>query len=204
MRLINIYKTLNKKFGNSHWWPVISKNKRFEIILGAILTQNTSWGNVEKAIENLNKNNLISVEKIRKIDQKKLAKLIRSSGYYNQKAETLKLIAKFLSKNKNPTREQLLSLKRIGPETADSILLYAFNKPVFVIDVYTKRLFSRLGVCREDVSYSDLQDLFMKNLKKDAKIFNQYHALIVRQAKQFCKKKPVCEGCILKKSCKFK
>ncbi len=211
-----------KSFGSQGWWPFTlagelhpkhhgispqNDNERFEIIIGAILTQNTNWKNVEKAIINLNKKKLINVKKIRKINIKKLAKLIRPSGYYNQKAERLKIIANFLSinsikklKKEKKLREKLLSLKGIGPETADSILLYAFQKPVFVVDAYTKRIFQRIGYKEE--SYDELQQLFMNNLKKDTKLFNEYHALLVELGKNYCKTKPVCEECPVNKLCK--
>ena len=179
----------------------ISRNKKL-ITKGKILTQNTSWKNVEKAIFNLNKEKLVDIKKIKKINLKKLASLIRPSGYYNQKAEKLKIAAKFFSKNKAPTREELLDVKGIGPETADSILLYAFKKPYFVVDAYTKRIFSRIGICRQDIKYDELQLFFHKNLQKDAKLFNEYHALIVELGKQFCTKKPKCKDCIIKNHCK--
>lgn len=204
-----IYNKLYKEFGPQHWWPVTEKGlrpsynngpenekHRFEICVGAILTQNTNWKNVEKAIYQLNKNKLMDVFKIKKINQKRLAKLIKSSGYFNQKAERLKLFSSYLVKNYNGSlrklfdkeiqdlRNELLALKGIGPETADSIILYSAEKPIFVIDAYTKRIFSRLGICKEDVSYDELQALFMKNLKHDHKMFNEYHALLVEVGKR--------------------
>ena len=174
------------------------EKQRFEIIVGAILTQNTSWKNVEKAIFNLNKAKLLDIRKIRKADKRKLASVIRPSGYYNQKAKCLKLVAAFFAKNKHPSREQLLAVRGIGPETADSILLYAFNKPLFVIDAYTKKIFSRIGICNETCSYHELQELCQKSLPKKAKLFQEYHALLVELGKarrsqplyyqQFCEK----------------
>lgn len=212
--LEEIYNLLLNKFGCQGWWPLTiegyeskhhsgepkTEKHRFEISMGAILTQNTNWKNVEKALYNLSKNNLISIKKIKKIKQEKLAELIRSAGYYNQKAERLKIIAEFLSKNQSPTREQLLQVKGIGPETADSILLYAYNKPFFVIDAYTKRIFERLGYKAKD--YDEWQKLFMDNLPKDIRLFNEYHALLVELGKNRCKKKPICEGCPIDKFCK--
>jgi len=198
-KIIKIYNRLLKSFGKQHWWPIVSKNKQFEIIIGAILTQNTSWKNVEKAINNLKKNNLISINKILKINVKKLAFLIKSSGYYNQKAERLKIIADFLKNNKNPTRDELLNIKGIGPETADSILLYAFNKPVFVIDAYTKRIMKKLGYKQEE--YNKLQKLFENNLPKKYRLFNEYHALLVELGKNYCRKQPVCKECPVKDLC---
>lgn len=196
-----IYNILYKKYGKQNWWPTKSKNKQFEIIIGTILTQNTSWSNVEKVINNLIKNNVLNAEKIIKINKNKLASLIRSSGYYNQKAERLKIIAKFFLKNKDPSREELLNLKGVGKETADSILLYAYNKPYFVVDAYTKRIMNRIGF--KENEYDELQELFHKNLKRDYKLFNEYHALIVKLAKENCKKNPACINCCLKEKCEF-
>lgn len=198
-KILSMYNTLLKEFGKQHWWPTVSENKQFEIIIGAILTQNTSWKNVEKAINNLKKNKLIDIKKISNINVKKLAPLIKSSGYYNQKAERLKIIANFLIKNKNPTRDELLNLKGIGPETADSILLYAFNKPVFVIDAYTKRIIKRIGYKQEE--YNELQELFENNLPKKYRLFNEYHALLVELGKNYCRKKQVCKECPLGHLC---
>lgn len=196
----NIYDILFRKYGKQNWWPCIS-NKKFEIVIGTILTQNTSWTNVEKAIVNLKRENLLDAKKIINVDVKKLANLIKPSGYYNQKAERLKIVSEFFLSNKNPSREELLNLKGVGKETADSILLYAYNKPYFVIDAYTKRIFNRLGFDLND--YDDFQELFHKNLEKDHRLYNEFHALILRLAKENCKVKPVCENCCLKKKCKF-
>jgi len=212
-----IYSILYKEFGPQGWWPLTPKNQlhpkhngiqpkttrqKFEIIIGAILTQNTSWKNVEKAIFNLNRENLISINKIKKINRKKLASLVKPSGYYNQKAEKLKIAAEFFSKNQNPTRQKLLDVKGIGPETADSILLYAFQRPYFVIDAYTKRIFSRIGICKSDIKYDELQQIFHQNLSKNTKIFNEYHALVVELGKEFCTKKPKCSNCPINSYCK--
>ena len=218
-----IYLLLYKKFNSQGWWPFTLENElhprhhgisprndreRFEIIIGAILTQNTNWKNVEKAIYNLNKESLADIKKIKKISHKKLASLIRPSGYYNQKAERLRIMAEFLSKSpvkelaKLPAeelRKKLLEIKGIGPETADSILLYAFNKPIFVVDAYTKRIFQRIGY--KEKSYEELQELFMSNLEKDTKLFNEYHALLVELGKNYCRKKPDCKECPLAKLC---
>jgi len=215
-QISKIYEELSKIYGPQGWWPIKGKylggpknnSERFEVMIGAILTQNTSWKNVEKAISNLHKENLIYAKKISKVSQKKLAKLIKSAGYYNQKAERLKIFANYLLKNPNflkkeipQLRKELLSIKGIGPETADSMILYALNKPVFVIDAYTRRIFSRLGFCNEDASYEELQQMFHKNLPKNTKLFNNYHAVLVEHAKNNCKKKPECGGCVLSKIC---
>ncbi|MBW2980878.1 endonuclease [Candidatus Woesearchaeota archaeon] len=218
-KIHQIYSLLYKSFGKQGWWPTTLENElhpkhhgkapkndkeRFEIIIGAILTQNTNWKNVEKAIFNLNKNQLLDINKIKKINKKRLASLIKPSGYFNQKAERLKIIADFYSKNKNPSRGELLDVKGIGPETADSILLYALGKTSFVVDAYTKRIFSRLGLCNGNCSYDELQQMFHKNLPKEQKLFNQYHALLVELGKNYCKTKPICKDCPLKRLCSYK
>lgn len=199
--MLNLYKTLLKAYGRRGWWPTTSDNKRFEIILGAILTQNTSWKQVEKAIANLKNNDLISQEAIKKVSLRRLASLIKPAGYFNQKAKRLKIINQFLEKNKNPTRDQLLEVNGIGPETADSILLYAFNQPSFVIDTYTKRIMQRIGYKEE--SYGGLQALFQDNLPNDYKIYNEFHALFVEHAKTYCRKKPLCQKCPLNSRCNY-
>ncbi len=226
MILKNIYIKLFESYGPQHWWPVTDKGKskpdykprkklsekqQLEICIGAILTQNTAWKNVEKAIEALNRANLIDAKKIATIDEKKLAALIRPSGYYNQKARKLKEFARFVVEKgglkglfmlgAEELRKELLSVNGIGPETADSIILYAAKKPVFVIDAYTKRIFSRLGMCRQDAKYDELQQLFHNSLKKDAEMFSEYHALLVEQGKNFCRKKPVCNSCVILSLC---
>lgn len=219
----NVYKILFKEYGPQGWWPVNGKysrndfsipgnrKERFEIILGAILTQNTSWKNAEKAIANLRKANLLDPVKIAKAKNKVIAQAIKPSGYFNQKTERLKIISDFLLKNRNLSRlpvkdmrNKLLAVKGVGPETADSIILYAYNKPSFVVDLYTKRIFSRLGICKKDTGYAELQGLFHRSLLSDARLFNEYHALIVEHAKRFCKKVPECSGCPLGKLCKKK
>lgn len=214
-KLNDIYNSLLGKFGDQNWWPGESKE---EIIIGAILTQNTNWKNVEKSINNLKANNLINFYNITKINTEKLAQIIRTSGYYNQKAKRLKLVTEFF--NKNPLsilenclteelREKLISVNGIGAETADSILLYAFNRTTFVIDAYTKRIFNRLGFWNEKISYKDAQDFFMNNLSPsdgsasggDVNLFNEYHALLVKFGKDICKKIPLCNKCPLKSEC---
>jgi endonuclease III related protein len=215
-KIKQVYSKLYRSFGKQGWWPLTmqglepkhhvgkpkTSNHQFEIIMGAILTQNTNWKNVEKALTNLSKNKLINKEKIINTEHKKLAELIKPSGYYNQKAERLKIIAEFLKQNKNPTRQQLLGVNGIGPETADSILLYAYQKPYFVIDAYTKRIFTRLGMGEKD--YNQWQELFMNNLPKDTSIFNEYHALLVELGKNHCKTRPVCDECPISGICKTK
>lgn len=204
--MIEIYHKLLKIYGKQNWWPIISQqNPREEIIIGAVLTQNTSWNNVEKALKNLIKNHLVDFNKILSIEEEKLKELIRPAGFFNQKANTIRRVAKFflIHNYENITREELLSIKGIGKETADSILLYAFNQPYFVIDTYTKRLFFRLGLIKENISYNELQDYITKNIPKNIKIYKEFHALIVIHCKNICKKKPKCTLCELKKECPF-
>ncbi|MBI2668018.1 endonuclease [Candidatus Woesearchaeota archaeon] len=197
----NIYNLLLKEYGLRNWWPTKTFNKRFEISVGAILTQNTNWKNVEKAINSLIENNLLSQESINKIETKKLARIIKSSGYHNQKAKKLKEFVKFLNSKKEINRDNLLNVWGIGKETADSILLYAYNNKIFVIDAYTKRIFNRIGFNEQD--YDELQNLFMDNLKKDINLYKEYHALLVEHGKNICKTKPLCSKCCLNKMCNY-
>ncbi|MCJ7730025.1 MAG: endonuclease III domain-containing protein [Sedimentisphaerales bacterium] len=207
-QLNDIYNLLFARFGPQHWWPGDSP---FEIIIGAILTQNTNWTNVEKAIANLKKAKVLSPAKLHHLDIKKLADLIRPAGYFNIKAKRLNNFLDWLFENyagqlKNlediPTdrlRSELLSVKGIGPETADSILLYALNRPVFVIDAYTARICSRHHLIDEGADYHQIQELFESNLPSDIRLFNEYHALLVRLGKDFCKPTPKCDTCPLNK-----
>ena len=206
MTLDSIYKKLYKNFGPQYWWPAETP---FEVMVGAILTQNTSWSNVERAINNLKKEKLLEPNRLHKLPQKKLSNLIIPAGYYNIKAKRLREFLDFLFKNYKGNlkkmfsmdalilRRQLLSVNGIGPETADSILLYAGNKPVFVIDTYTRRIIDRMGLRPDGNTYSAHQSLFMSNLPPDARLFNEYHALLVRHAKEVCRTKPICGKCCL-------
>lgn len=207
--LIEIYDLLYDRYGPQHWWP---GETRDEIIIGAILTQNTNWKNAEKAIENLKHKSLLTLATLRNAEIKKIAQCIRPSGYYNQKATRLKEIAKYFhskglqnfdAHSTEKMRKEMLALKGIGPETADSILLYAFEKPVFVIDAYTKRIFQRLGFFPENISYDEAQKFFMKNIRENPQLFNEFHALLVHHAKEYCQKIPYCAKCVLLKKCKF-
>ena len=206
--LRSVYGCLDAHFGDLHWWPGDSP---IEIIVGAILTQSTSWHNVEKAIEALKDRELLSVSRIIEANDKVLAEVIRPSGYYNVKAIRLKNFCHFVQENYGGSlenmvadelrhlRDCLLLVRGIGEETADSILLYAGGKPVFVIDAYARRILGRHGFETEKASYGDLQAFFMAHLPPDAALFNQYHALLVETGKQFClKKQPQCEACPLK------
>lgn len=225
MKVLEIYKELCKGYGQQGWWPTTPENsinpkyhpgnelrklsdkEKIEIIFGAILTQNTSWKNVEKAIVNLNQKKMIDIDRVIEAEEKDLAELIKASGYYNQKAKKLKHMAKFLKENGlrklehmdiQELRQMLLSVNGVGKETADSIILYAFQKPIFVIDAYTRRIFSRLGLCDEDVEYDELQKFIAEGLDEDVLVYNQFHALIVEHAKRNCRKKQECDGCVLK------
>jgi len=222
-----IYKILYNKFGKQNWWPVDKeyhkKNNsdfRFEIIVGAILTQNTAWFNVEKAILSIKKDDILDIKNITETNFDTLKIIIRPSGFFNQKAKRLLTISNYIRNNFNSDldkffnreikqiRNELLSLNGIGPETADSILLYAGNKPVFVVDAYTKRLCERIPL-KTKLSYDDIQNFFEKDLNRNYKseelvyIYNEFHALIVKLAKDYCKKKPNCDNCPLNNNCKF-
>ncbi len=204
--LEEIYKRLLARFGPQKWWP---GKTRFEIIVGAILTQNTNWGNVERAIANLKKKDLLTPQKLKNIPTRKLASLIRPAGYFNIKAKRIKNFIDFLFKEYSGSldkmakeywpnlRIKLLGVNGIGPETADSILLYALEKPVFVIDAYTKRMLSRHNLIARNADYQTVQSFFTDNLSQDKKMFNEYHALLVRLGKELCKSKPLCEICPL-------
>jgi endonuclease-3 related protein len=203
-----IYELLYDHFGPQDWWPADTKE---EIVIGAILTQNTAWPNVVKALNNLKKNGKLSLEYIRNTPRSELAKLIRSTGYFNQKSERLKIFVDFLFEkydgklgnllklDTTKLRPLLISLKGIGYETADDIILYAAEKPVFVIDSYTKRILNRHLLCGPDIEYNELQKIIENETPRDVKIYNEYHALFVKLAKEYCvKKNPICEKCPLK------
>lgn len=205
--LLSIHRRLTNFFGQLHWWPGDSE---LEIMVGAILTQNTNWQNVGKAIKNLKENNLLDVKSLFEIDEKYLGKLIKPCGYYNLKAKRLKNFISFFyqkydgiaevmfSKDCWLLREELLSINGIGPETADSILLYAGNKPIFVVDAYTKRIFQRHNLISEKDNYEQIQQYFMKNLPHDCHLYNEFHAQIVILGKNYCKRNnPNCQDCPL-------
>ena len=212
--LRDIYRRLYRFYGPQHWWP---GDSALEVIVGAVLTQNTAWSNVEKAIGNLKDAGLLSVRRLKEIDTRALARCIRPSGYYNIKARRLKNVIGFLSaryggdirkmravKEARALREELLSVKGIGEETADSMLLYALGKTTFVVDAYTKRIFSRHGFFDEDSPYGEVQAFFASNLPEERRLFNEFHALIVRLGKEACRKKPRCGSCPLHKFyCKY-
>ena len=204
--LTHIYDTLFEQHGPQHWWP---GDTPLEIAVGAILTQNTNWSNVEKAINNIKRANALKAETLNSLCAEELEALIRPAGYYRVKTRRLKNFLTWLMENGDgqlenlahhntyDLREDLLAINGIGPETADSILLYALNRPVFVVDTYTARLATRHGLIEPPFDYHELQDLFQSNLPEDIQLFNEFHALIVRIGKDFCKPRPKCQACPL-------
>ena len=207
-QLTEIYQLLFESFGPQHWWP---GETQFEIITGAILTQNTSWANVERAIANLKSADVLAAEKLHQLAPAELAELIRPAGYFNIKAKRLKSFLDWLFTNYDgdltnlekldtlQLRGELLSVKGIGPETADSILLYAFEREIFVVDAYTARIAVRHRLIEPGADYEQLRELFQSNLPADVQLFNEYHALMVRAGKEFCRPKAKCAGCPLEK-----
>lgn len=206
-RLLSLYRHLFRYFGPQRWWPARS---RFEVIVGAILTQNTAWINVEKAITALRAARLLNPRSIDSVPQKHLATLIRPAGYYNMKAERLKHVTRFLltryggsvrrmgRTELSELREELLGILGVGEETADSILLYAGDRPIFVVDAYTRRVLEQHGLIAANTRYGEIQRLFMTHLPTDATLFNEYHALLVAVGKTYCRRAPQCAGCPLR------
>jgi endonuclease-3 related protein len=205
--LKRMYRALSRAYGPQRWWP---GDTPFEVMVGAVLTQNTAWTNVEKAIANLRQERLLTPLRMHRAAPEKLATLIRPSGYYNIKTKRLRHLLAFVhdryagslkkmfSADAGRLRRELLAVNGIGPETADAILLYAGEKPFFVVDAYTKRIFSRHGLISVKADYNAVQGLFMDNLPRDTRVYNEYHALIVRVGKERCKKSiPSCSGCPL-------
>ena len=204
--LSEIYQLLYDAFGPQHWWP---GETPFEIMAGAILTQNTNWANVEKAIANLKSAGYMAPEALHRIDLTQLAELIRPAGYFNIKAKRLKNFINWLFDDysgeltnleaiyTDQLREELLAIKGIGCETADSILLYALGRPVFVVDAYTARITLRHELIEPGADYEQLRELFESNLPEDVRFYNEYHALLVRAGKEFCRPKAKCHGCPL-------
>lgn len=208
--LAAVYRILLRRHGHARWWP---GETPFEICLGAILTQNTSWTNVEKALFNLRARGLLSFEMLAALPASRIAPLIRASGYFNVKARRVKAFLRFLgreydgrveamaSEDPRRLRAKLLGVDGIGPETADSIVLYAVGRPLFVVDAYTRRVFSRLGYLRGDESYDEIQRFFMQRLPEDVPLYNDYHAQIVRLGKEVCRTRPRCAVCPLLPRC---
>jgi endonuclease-3 related protein len=210
MNLMVIYERLLEHFGEQGWWPAETE---FEVIVGAILTQASSWTNVERVIKDLRAEGILSQESILNVDEDRLQRVIRSVGYYNAKAKKLKTFVGFLydnyggslerlfDKDTEKLRTELLAVWGIGEETADSIVLYAANKPSFVIDAYTKRIMGRLGFAREDTTYYDLKKFFELRIPREVGIYKEFHALLVELGKNYCRTKPLCDKCPLNDIC---
>lgn len=208
--LLDIYQRLLDHYGAQHWWPAETP---LEMVVGAILTQSASWGNVEKAVANLRTRGLLSGPMLRQTPVEELARLIHPSGYYNVKAKKIKAFADWLGERYGddldrlsaldlPTlRHELLSVYGVGEETADSIILYAAHKPIFVIDAYTRRIVTRLGLAPAQNSYAAFQSLFMEHLPHEEGLFNEYHALLVGHGKAACRRVPLCSDCCLTSLC---
>ncbi|MEE8342624.1 MAG: endonuclease III domain-containing protein [Gammaproteobacteria bacterium] len=206
--LLSVYRRLYRHYGDRNWWPADSP---FEVMVGAVLTQNTAWTNVERAIANLKSNRALDAKVLAELSPQLLAEWIKPSGYFNIKAKRLQNFCRwYVAQNgyrelqKESTdilRTALLSVNGVGPETADDILLYAFDRPVFVIDAYTRRLMSRLGILDGDQDYESLRAAFESALQPDVTLFNQYHALIVEHGKNICRPRPRCGDCVLRSDC---
>ncbi len=209
-RVRSVYDRLLAHFGPRRWWPAESP---FEVCVGAVLTQNTAWSNVEKAIANLKTAGALSPAKLMALDDTELASLIKPSGYFNLKTRRLKALVRFLVEQGGSNfsafaeetdatfREKLLAVYGVGPETADSILLYAFDRPLFVCDAYTRRIAGRLGLCPPESDYRHLQAFFTTHLPLDVALFNDYHAQLVALGATYCKPRPRCESCPLDDMC---
>ena len=207
--LLDLYDRLIEQHGSLKWWPA---DTPFEVALGAILTQATAWRNVVKAIENLKAANVFTPDSINSISQERLELLLTPSGYFRMKAKKVRAFVEHITqrpmhemfKQDVPElRKELLSIYGVGPETADSIILYAAEKPSFVVDNYTYRLLSRLGLIEGNYHYENLRSLFMDNLPADVELFNEYHALIVRHGARVCQKTPECDKCNLQSNCRY-
>ncbi|RME80344.1 MAG: endonuclease [Zetaproteobacteria bacterium] len=211
MTLSELYTRLFAHFGPQHWWPA---DTPFEVVVGAVLTQNTAWRNVERAIANLKAHEALSPEAIVRAPLEELARWIRPSGFFRQKAQRLQAVAAFVLDRGGmealraqahadlpAARRAWLAIRGVGPETADSILLYAFSAPIFVIDAYTKRILSRLALAPAEIPYEKLQARFHAALPRVAQLFNEYHALFVALGKTHCRPRPRCEGCPLTEAC---
>jgi len=201
---MEVYELLHARYGDQNWWPAESP---FEMMVGAILTQSTRWESVEDAIQNLKNANLLNPESMLSANSEQLEKLIRPSGFFRQKSQRLIELSNFLLAHDGTRglkrwatqclRARLLEVHGVGPETADSILLYALDKPVFVVDAYTKRIFSRIGMFEATMDYDDVQNFFFQRMPNSLHLFQEFHALIVEHAKQHCTTKPQCDGCPL-------
>lgn len=207
-RLMALYEAMRAAYGPQHWWPAESP---FEVMVGAVLTQNTAWGNVEKAISNLKAASLLEPTALAEAAPDRVAEAIRPAGYFNVKTRRLQAFCRYLVGEGGETalaaretarlRHDLLAVHGVGPETADDMLLYAFQRPVFVIDTYTRRLLARHGLIQGEEGYEALRHGFEAALPPDVALFNEYHALIVRHAKEACRKRPLCDRCCLRSRC---
>jgi len=194
-----LFRKMYNHYGDQNWWP----GEGFEIAIGAILTQNTSWSNVEKALANMRSNNLLTPLAIVQCEEANLLEQIRPAGFFNQKAKYLKNLSKLWMTNSTPSRDELLAVNGVGPETADSILLYLLNQPEFVIDAYTIRISKRLGIASFS-NYKDWKSFYEESIEKNLEIYNNFHALFVVHAKNFCKKNnPLCKQCFLNGDCQY-
>ncbi len=204
--LMEMYRSLLATFGPRRWWPA---EGHFEMMVGAVLTQNTSWHNVVKALDNLKRAGCLRPRKIFEIDPERLAELIRPAGYYNLKARRLKNFVAYIVRHHRGSpmrmlatpaerlRSELLKINGVGRETADCILLYAARHPIFVVDAYTGRVMARHGLISADASYDEIQSFFHRHLPPDEKLYNEYHALLVEVGKRFCRRRARCRGCPL-------
>ena len=209
-KLLDIFDRMRETYGPQDWWP---GDTRFEIMVGAVLTQAAAWTNVRQAIANLMAAGVLSPQAVRAISQERLAELVHPSGYFNSKARKLKALAEYLGErfhddldamaqeDPQALRAELLGVYGIGPETADDILLYALGQPAFVIDNYTRRVFSRLGLASDKLPYLTFRSLFMDHLPLDTDLFREYHALVVHHGKEVCRKRPLCDRCSLLPIC---
>lgn len=207
-RLCAVYAQLLQSYGPQHWWP---GETPFEVMVGAVLTQNAAWANVERAIDRLKAAACLDPRAILACEPQDLAGMLRPSGYFNVKAGRLRALcewyldaggmAALMQWPTDRLRHALLRVKGVGPETADDILLYAFERPVFVIDAYTRRLCSRLGLIRGDEGYEVLRRAFEAALGPDVPVYNEFHALIVRQTKEACRTRPLCDRCPVRRGC---
>lgn len=212
-KILLLYRKLLDHFGPQNWWPADSP---FEVVVGAVLTQNTAWTNVEQAISNLKKADVLTPYKLADVPINQLEELIKPSGFFRQKAKRLQnlsshlvrdwqnCLSSFCSGSLEEARERLLARPGIGPETADSILLYAVDRPSFVVDAYTRRIFERIGLLLGNERYDDVRQLFMQSLPENVALYNEYHAQIVHLAKTCCRKqKPLCRECPVREFCNF-
>ena len=206
--LRQVFDTLHTAFGDQHWWPA---NSDYEVMVGAVLTQNTAWRNVERAIANLRQADLLQPAAVMALPAEQLAERIRPAGYFNIKTGRLRNLTAALLDDGGvdawrqwetaPLRRRLLQVNGVGEETADSILLYVFQRPAFVVDTYARRIFTRLGVLGGDESYGAIADRFHADLRRDSHLFNEYHALIVRLGNAICRPRPLCPECPLWGDC---